>query len=148
MKKSLHNPKQLFDPRFFTHAVGVSGAKLLFVAGQVSYDRDGIVVGKGDIRAQCVQVFRALDHCLRAAGAAWRDVVKLNAYMVGLNPDAVNVYREVRSSYVVAGHQPASTLVGVGRLVHEDLLLEVELVAAVAVKAAKKKTAVRRNAGR
>ena len=144
MNKTQHNPTQLFEPRFFTHAVGVSGARLVFVSGQVSYDRDGIVVGKGDIRAQSIQVFRALDHCLRAAGAAWRDVVKMNGYMVGLNPDAVNTYREVRARYLDAGQLPASTLVGVDRLVHEDLLLEVELVAAVAESGPRPRRAAKR----
>jgi len=137
MKKSFFNPKQLFEPRVFTHAVGVSGARMVFVSGQVSYDRDGIVVGQGDIREQSEQVFRALEHCLRAAGASWSDVVKLNAYMVGLDSEAVNIFREVRARYLVPGRLPASTLVGVERLVHEDLLLEVELVAAVAEQAAK-----------
>jgi enamine deaminase RidA (YjgF/YER057c/UK114 family) len=51
--------------------------------------------------------------------------------MVNLNPADVNVYREVRSRYFDKDHMPASTLVGVERLVHEDLLLEVEVIAAV-----------------
>jgi len=132
MRKQLLNPKQLFDPRFFTHTVAVSGPlKLVYVSGQVSYDRDGIVVGARDMRAQSEQVFKCLTHNLKAAGARWSDVVKLNGYMVSMNPDAVNLYREVRSRYLDAKHLPASTLVGVTRLVHEDLLLEVEVVAAV-----------------
>lgn len=148
MKKSFHNPKQLFEPRVFSHAVGVSGARMVFVSGQVSYDRDGIVIGQGDIREQSEQVFRALDHCLRAAGAGWSDVVKMNAYMVGMDSEAVNVFREVRARHLVPGHLPAATLVGVERLVHEDLLLEVELVAAVAEKkAAKRAKAPERAAG-
>jgi len=132
MKKRYLNPKELFDPRFFTHTVAVSGAgTLAFVAGQVSYDRDGVVVGKGDIRAQSEQVFKSLTHNLKAAGASWSDVVKLNAYMVRMNPEAVNVYREVRARYLDARALPASTLVGVERLVHDDLLLEVEVIAAL-----------------
>ena len=46
MKKTLHNPKQLFDPKFFTHVVSVSDARLVFISGQVSYDADGVVVGQ------------------------------------------------------------------------------------------------------
>lgn len=133
MRKQYLNPKQLFDPRFFTHAVAISGpAKLVFVAGQVSYDRDGYLIGKDDMRAQAEQVFRSLTHNLAAAGATWSDVVKLNAYMTRMNTEAINLYREVRSRYLDAKRLPASTLVGVKRLVHEDLLLEVEVVAAVA----------------
>jgi enamine deaminase RidA (YjgF/YER057c/UK114 family) len=53
----------------------------------------------------------------------------MNGYMVGMNPEAVRAYREVRQRYLQEGPLPASTLVGVERLVHEDLLLEVEVVA-------------------
>lgn len=135
MKKRYLNPKALFDPRFFTHTVAVSGDfTLAFVAGQVSYDRDGVVVGKGDIRAQSEQVFKSVTHNLKAAGAAWGDVVKMNAYMVRATPEAVNIYREVRSRYLDPKALPASTLIGIERLVHDDLLLEVEVVAAVAAK--------------
>ena len=132
MKRKNLNPKALFDPRFFTHTVAVEGAAtLVFVSGQVSYDRDGVVVGKGDMRAQAEQVFASLAHNLKAAGATWLDVVKMNAYMVGLTPENLNQYREVRARYLDAAAMPASTLVGVERLVHDDLLLEVELVAAL-----------------
>ena len=90
-------------------------------------------------RKQCEQVFKSLTHALRAAGAGWGDVIKLNGYMVGLNPAAVNVYREVRARYFDRKRMPASTLVGIDRLVHEDLLLEVEVIAAVEVKKALQK---------
>jgi enamine deaminase RidA (YjgF/YER057c/UK114 family) len=147
MRKQYLNPKELFEPRFFTHTVAFSGpAKLVFVSGQVSYDRDGHVIGKGDMRAQAEQVFRCLTHNLRAAGAGWGDVIRMNGYMVGMNPDAVNLYREVRSRHLDPKRMPASTLVGVERLVHEDLLLEVEVVAAVAetLRAPKRKAKKRR----
>ena len=66
-------------------------------------------------------------------------MVKLNGYMVKMNGDAVNLYREVRSRYLDPKRMPASTLVGVKRLVHEDLLLEVEVVAAIPDKDALRK---------
>lgn len=136
MKKQYLNPKELYSPRFFSHSVAVQGdARVVSVSGQVSYDRDGVVVGKGDMRAQCEQVFRSLTHCLRAAGAGWGDVIKMNGYMVGMTPEGVNLYREVRARHLDPKQLPASTLVGVERLVHEHLLLEVEVLAAVENKA-------------
>lgn len=138
MKKQYLNPKELSTPRFYTHAVSVAGrGKIVYLSGQVSYDRDGVVFGKGDMKAQSEQVFKNVTHALRAAGAGWDDVVKMNAYMVNLNPEAVNEYRGVRARYLKPGQLPASTLVGVECLVEEDLLLEVEVIAAVA-EAAKK----------
>ena len=135
MRKQYLNPKELFHSPFFTHTVSVSGpGKIVYVSGQVSYDRDGFVIGKDDMRAQAEQVFKSLTHNLKAAGATWSDVVKLNGYLVRMNHDSVNLYREVRSRYLDPKRMPASTLVGVKRLVHDDLLLEVEVIAAVAEK--------------
>jgi enamine deaminase RidA (YjgF/YER057c/UK114 family) len=135
MKKEYLNPGDLSKPGAYTHVVSVAGGgKLVYVSGQVSWGADGSIVGKGDMRAQSEQVFKNLTNALKAAGAAWGDVVKLNGYMVDMNADAVASYREVRSRFLKAGQFPASTLVGVTRLVQEDLLLEVEVVAAVADK--------------
>ena len=139
MKKDYLNPKALFESPYFTHTVAVSGAqKLVYVSGQVSYDKSGQVVGRGDMRVQAEQVFASLAHNLKAAGAGWDDVVKLNGYMVGLTAERLTQYREVRTRYLAPGKLPASTLVGVEKLVHDDLLLEVEVVAALA--ASRKKT--------
>jgi enamine deaminase RidA (YjgF/YER057c/UK114 family) len=152
MKRQQLNPNGLFDPKFFTHTVSVTGPmKLVYVSGQVSYDRDGIVVGVGDFRAQCEQVFKSVTLNLQAAGATWADVVKVNGYMVDLNPHDVATYREVRHRFFDRASQPASTLVGVPKLVHDDLLLEVEVVAAVPAAEAKKpgsKAALRKPAGK
>jgi enamine deaminase RidA (YjgF/YER057c/UK114 family) len=132
MKKQYLNPKEVFRSPHFNHTVTVEGAvRLVYVSGQVSYDRDGFVVGKGDMRAQAEQVFKSLSANLKAAGAGWGDVVKLNAYMVGVTAEHVGQYREARSKYLDPKSLPASTLVGVTKLVHDDLLLEVEVIAAV-----------------
>ena len=103
----------------------------IYVSGQVSSGPDGKVVGAGDMRAQCDQVFKNLTNVLRAAGAGWNDVIKMNGYMVGINAENVAAYREVRSGYLKAKQLPASTLVGVTSLVQPELLLEVEVVAAL-----------------
>jgi len=140
MKKEILNPPALgAPPRFYSHAVAFDGpAKLVYVSGQVSMDRDGKVVGAGDMRAKAEQVFKNLSHVLRAAGAAWDDVIKMNAYMVGLNAESVAAYREGRTRHLKAKRPPASTLVGVTGLVHPELLLEVEVVAAIAPKKKKR----------
>jgi len=136
MKKEILNPRPLGEPpRFYSHAVSIEGpAKLVYVSGQVSMDPEGKVVGAGDMRAQADQVFKNLSHVLRAAGAGWDDVIKMNAYMVGLNAQNVAAYREGRASHLKVKRPPASTLVGVTGLVHPELLLEVEVVAAIAPK--------------
>jgi enamine deaminase RidA (YjgF/YER057c/UK114 family) len=141
MDKQFINPAALgAPPRFYSHAVAIAGpAKLVYVSGQVSWGADGSVVGAGDMRAQCEQVFKNLTNVLRAAGAGWNDVIKMNGYMVGINAEHVAAYREVRSGYLKAKQLPASTLVGVTSLVQPELLLEVEVVAAIVAAKPKKK---------
>ena len=144
MKKEYLNPKALSKPGAYTHVVSVAApVKLVYVSGQVSFAPDGSIIGKGDIRAQSEQVFSNVTNALKAAGAAWSDVIKLNAYMVDMAADNVAAYREVRARFLKPGQLPASTLVGVTRLVEEELLLEVEVIAALGdakpAKAKKKK---------
>jgi enamine deaminase RidA (YjgF/YER057c/UK114 family) len=95
MKKQYLNPKELSTPRFYTHAVTAEGAaRLVCISGQVSWDAGGNVVGKGDMRAQSEQVFNNVSAALKAAGAGWDDVVKMNGYMVGMHAERVNAYRD------------------------------------------------------
>jgi len=132
MKKQYLNPKEMSTPRFYSHAVTAEGTgKLVYVSGQVSWDAAGNVVGKGDMRAQSEQVFKNVAAALKAAGAGWGEVIKMNGYMVGMNAERVGAYREVRQRFLKEGGLPASTLVGVEALVHPDLLLEVEVIAAI-----------------
>jgi enamine deaminase RidA (YjgF/YER057c/UK114 family) len=140
MDKQFINPAALgAPPRFYSHAVGIEGqAKLVYVSGQVSWGADGKIVGAGDMRAQCEQIFKNLTNVLRAAGAGWNDVIKMNGYMVGLSAENVAAYREVRSGFLKAKQLPASTLVGVTSLVQPGLLLEIEVVAAIAPKKKKR----------
>lgn len=133
MKKDYVNPAELgAAPRAYSHAVTIAGpARLVYVSGQISLGADGEVIGKGDMRRQCEQVFQNLATVLRASGAGWGDVIKMNAYMVGMTDENVALFREVRARHLATGQVPASTFVGIARLVRPELLIEVEVVAAL-----------------
>jgi enamine deaminase RidA (YjgF/YER057c/UK114 family) len=87
------------------------------------------LVGGGDFRAQAHQVFKNLRAGLGAGGAGFADVVKLTFYVVDMSQ--VPLLREVRDQYVNTAAPPASTLVEVRRLFRDDVLLEIEAVAAL-----------------
>ena len=124
------NPPTLSAPRGYSHVAEVPpGSRMLYLAGQVALDSVGRIVGPGDFRAQAVQVFENLRRALAAGHATFRDVVKLNYYVV--DAGQVPVLREVRGRYVNTAAPPASTLVEVRRLFRDDLLLEVEAIAIV-----------------
>ena len=125
------NPPGLSPTFGWTHVVTSSGGKTIHVSGQVSVNERGEVVGKGDLRAQTEQTYENLRRALAAAGATFRDVVKMNLYVVGLKPEHVPLLREVRSRYVNTEQPPASTLVSVSALVGADWLIEIEVVAVI-----------------
>ena len=122
------NPPGIAPPRGYTHVVDVPAGRTLYIAGQVAFDAEGNVVGKGDVRAQTEQVFRNLKTALESAGATFADVVKMNWYV--RDASQLAIYREVREQFLGAGPRPASTLVEVKALVRDDLLIEVEAIAA------------------
>jgi enamine deaminase RidA (YjgF/YER057c/UK114 family) len=123
----------------YTHVVVTSPGRLVFIAGQIARDKQGNLVGKGDLRAQTVQVFENLKAALGAAGATFNDVVKINWYIRDYKPESLAALREVRAMYVNKDNPPASTLIGVAALAQEDYLIEVEAVAALPDQHGKKK---------
>ena len=137
VREESHMPKQYFNPPAlnptsgFTHVVAATGGKTVYVSGQVSVDRNAEVVGRGDMRAQVERTFENLAAALAAAGATFRDVVKITYFVVGLKPEHVAHVREVRGKYLDPVNPPASSLVGVAALVVPDWLIEIELVAVV-----------------
>ena len=131
MPKQFINPPGLNPTSGFTHVVTATGGTTVYVSGQAAVDERGEVVGRGDFRAQVERTFENLRTALAAAGASFRDVVKVTYFVVGLQPEHVPVVREVRKKYLDAQNPPASTLVGVAALVVPDWLIEIELVAVV-----------------
>ena len=123
------NPGTMHRPVGYTHVVEVSPGRLVYISGQVALDPAGELVGPGDIRAQARQVFENLRAALAAVGAGFDQVVKLNYYLV--DATQLPVVREVRDQYLSPERLPASTAVEVRRLFREDILIEVEAVAAL-----------------
>ena len=58
-----HNPA-------YSHVVVASGARTIYIAGKVSTDEEGRVVGEGDLAAQTTQVMQNLGLALKAAARA------------------------------------------------------------------------------
>jgi 2-iminobutanoate/2-iminopropanoate deaminase len=123
------NPPTLSTPTGYTHIVEVTGpGKTIYISGQIALDKDGKVVGEGDMKAQAEQVFKNLQAALTAAGATFADVVKMNTYVTDM--DKAPAVREVRARYF-GTTTPASTLVQVVRLARPEIMLEIEVTAAV-----------------
>jgi len=132
MENKFLNPGTLLTPRGYTHVVTVEGAsKMIFVSGQVAVDKEGKLVGPGDLKAQVRQAAANLSAALAAAGATPADIVKTNTYIVNYKQENYSELREARSALFPSGDPPASTLVGVTALAIEGLLVEMEAIAVV-----------------
>ena len=131
MRATRSNPDTVAAPMgTYSQAVRVEtgDAVWIHVSGQIAIDREGSLVGPGDIRAQTRQVFENLKAILEANGATFADAVKIGTYLTTL--DDLAGMREVRSEYLTS-EPPASTAVQVVALVVPDALIEIDLVAVV-----------------
>ena len=126
MPREIIQPEGLWDPRpRFAQVVKIGNQ--VYVAGQTAVDEKGNVVGKGEIEAQTRQIFKNLQKCLRATGAGFDQVVKLNIYSTDLDAHLPTIAK-VRKEYFPK-EPVASTTIQIPRLVHPDWLLEIEAIA-------------------
>jgi reactive intermediate/imine deaminase len=131
MRATRSNPETVAAPiGTYSQAVRVEtgDAVWISISGQIAIDREGNLVGRGDMRAQTRQVFEHLNAILEANGATFADVVKIGTYLTTL--DDLAGMREVRGEYLTA-EPPASTAVQVVALVVPDAMIEVDLLAVV-----------------
>lgn len=125
-----HNPPTLSQPRGYSHIVEVRGGKTVYISGQLSLDKDGNLIGKGDFRAQAKQVFENIKLALEAAGATFNHIIKMNTYLTDMSAQRL-ILREIRSLYLNSTNPPTSTLVEIKKLALDEALLEIEVIAVI-----------------
>lgn len=139
------NPTTLAKPPGYTSVVETTGpGRTVYIAGQLGLDIDNnnIVGGPGgDFRAQCEAAFKNLGFALAAVGAGFKDVVKINNYLVGM--ENIGDFRSVRDSFLNMNAPPASTTVAISQLARPGALFEIEAIAVLPAKAAAKSSAAR-----
>ena len=117
----------------YNHAVSVRPGRLVFIAGQVSINEEGDIVGKGDFPAQVQQVFHNLGQVLASAGASFENVVQFTTFVVRSRStdEFVAARREVFAQIYPNGGYPPNTLLFIDRLVREEFFIEIEAIAAL-----------------
>ena len=100
----------------------------VYIAGQLSREPSGEIVGKGDMRAQIRKVCENIGKGLAHVGATFDDVVRGTTYVT----DIQEYYRcsSVRFEYF-RNTRPASVLIEIVRLGHPDAMVEIEVEAIV-----------------
>ncbi len=124
------NPEAVAKPVNYSHVVLATGSRIVSIAGQVGQDKDGNLVGEGDLAAQTDQTMKNLEACLASVGATFADLIKMTTFVVGYQAARDRpVLIAVRNKYLPADNPPASTLVGVQALGSPGIIVEIEVTA-------------------
>jgi enamine deaminase RidA (YjgF/YER057c/UK114 family) len=129
------NPSNLPKPLgAYSHIARAKASELLFIAGQLAVNEAGELVGKGDFAAQMRQVFDNLGRALGSEGLGFDSVTKFTTYLVHSQDieSFMAVRKELFTTIYPGGQYPPNTLLMVDRLVGEQFLIEVEVIAALA----------------
>jgi len=107
-----------------TVVVKTGNFKTLYISGQI---------GNGaNLEAQTIATFQNLEKQLENCNATFKDVVKMNTYIVNFNPEIdLPIFRKVRKEFLGNENYPASTLVGVESLGRKEWLIEIEAIAVI-----------------
>src|SRR3972149_3751693 len=124
MARQVIRPTTVHPVKAYSH--GIRSGNIRHLAGQVPLDREGKLVGKGDIKAQAEQVYVNLKGVVEAAGGTLASIAKITTYTTN------RAYRPaisgVRAKYSPPA-PPASTFLVITSLAEPDFLLEIEAIA-------------------
>ncbi|MFD7258873.1 RidA family protein [Streptomyces sp. NPDC059874] len=132
MAITLVNPNGLPMIDAYRQVSIATGSKLVFVAGQVAWDGDGVTVGEGDLAAQVEQCYHNIATALTGVGASFDDVAKLTVHVVDWTPDKMPLLMEGlgrAAEKLGLTATPPATLLGVAALDVPAHLVEVEATA-------------------
>lgn len=100
---------------------------IIEVSGTTSVDGD-MLIGKDDLYAQTKFILLKVEKALQEAGGQMTDVVRTRMYVTDISKweEAGKAHAEFFSVI-----KPATTMVEVSRLIHPDLLIEIEVSAVI-----------------
>jgi enamine deaminase RidA (YjgF/YER057c/UK114 family) len=110
----------------YSHMARVKGAtETLYIAGMLAPGED--------FDTQCSGVFRQIETALKSAGAGWGNVAQFTTYLVHSQDIPRFMAWRLREfpKLFPDGKYPPNTLLIIDRLVQEQFLLEVQVIAAI-----------------
>ena len=127
---SIKQAKSLGQPweQEFGYAQGVRARDTLYLAGQMSLDRTGEIVGKGNMEAQFRQVYTNVKDVLTQYQATMQNVVEEVIFVTDISA-ARNIAAQVRKDVYAEEPQVATTLVQVDSLAFPEALVEIKVIA-------------------
>jgi len=133
VKLEVVEPEGWETPSGFSNGIRApAGARLVFVAGQIAWDADQVLVGKNDFAAQFRQALANVLAIVHAAGGEPEHIASMTVFVkdkrayLASRAALGQIWREL-----VGRHYPAMALVQVADLLEKDALVEIQAIAAV-----------------
>ncbi len=125
MKQLISSGSPWEDVVGYSRAVRVGN--VVEVAGTTAMNGDELV-GRGDMYAQTIYIFKKIEKALKEAGATLQDVVRTRMYVTDITQweQAGKAHGEFFKTI-----KPVATMVEVSRLIDDDLLIEIEVTAII-----------------
>ena len=123
MRKNIGSGSPWEDIVGYSRAVRIGN--IIEVAGTTAMDGD-VLIGRGDVYAQTIFIFKKIEKALQAAGAGLADVVRTRMFITDIAKweEAGKAHGEFFKNI-----KPVSTMVEVSNLIDADLLIEIEVTA-------------------
>jgi enamine deaminase RidA (YjgF/YER057c/UK114 family) len=131
MKMTIINPEALGQPRGYSNGMLFEGGSLLFIAGQVGWDRESRIVSD-DFAEQFAQALENVLAVVRQAGGGPENIGRLLIFVTDKDEYASRL-RDIGSAYrqLMGKHFPAMTLVEVSSLLERLAKVEIEALAVI-----------------
>ena len=107
----------------FGYSRAVRAGEWLAISGTTATDERGMIVGAGQMYVQARQALLNLKHHIERAGLSINNVVRTRVFVTDISrfDEVARAHKEVMGEAA-----PAATCVEVRRLVHPDMLIEIE----------------------
>ncbi|MCI0445555.1 RidA family protein [bacterium] len=124
------NPETLATPKGYNHGVLSNGGRLLFVAGQIGWDRNEKLVD--GFAAQFDLALANVLEVVRAAGGNVEDISRFTIFVKDKS-EYLKLRKEIGKLYRqrMRHHYPAMSLVVVKDLLEDGALIEIEATAVI-----------------
>lgn len=121
----------------YTYRVDVGTAgKTVYVCGQRPFNDKGELVGAGDLNAQTQQVFENLKTALGSVGMTLRDVTQVTYHLKNateptgpINAQSAQAINGISAAYFTQGTPRVADFKNLPKIINDDVLLEVEVIA-------------------
>lgn len=132
MNVTIINPEALGQPRGYSNGVLFEDGSVLFVAGQIGWDRESRIVSDG-FAEQFAQALENVLAVVRQAGGGPESIGRLLIFVTD-KEEYSSSRRDVGAAYrqLMGKHFPAMTLVEVNSLLEPLAKVEIEALAVIA----------------